>query len=79
MFAGTGTVLLESIVHPYLKRNAIGVEINPLGRLISKVKTTPLDDEELRSEAARLFRRIANFNGDINIPDFPNRDFWFSA
>lgn len=78
VFAGTGTVLLESIVHPYLKRNALGVEINPLGRLISKVKTTPIDADELLDETTQLFQRIEEFNGDIQIPDFPNRDVWFA-
>lgn len=78
VFAGTGTVLLESIAHPYLKRNALGVEINPLGRLISKVKTTPIDADELLDETTQLFQRIEKFNGDIQIPDFPNRDVWFA-
>ena len=36
-FVGSGTTLVESIV---LGRNAIGVDINPLACLISKVKTT---------------------------------------
>jgi hypothetical protein len=42
-FAGTGTILLESLINPVQKRNALGVEINPVARLISKVKTTPID------------------------------------
>lgn len=77
-FAGTGTVLLESIIHPYLKRNAIGVEINPLARLIAKVKTTPLRMDELKEETKSLISRIKSFSGDAEIPEFPNRDLWFS-
>jgi DNA modification methylase len=77
-FAGTGTVLLESIIHPCLKRNAIGVEINPLARLIAKVKTTPLNISDLRGETKRLISRIKQFSGDVEIPEFTNRDLWFS-
>ncbi|MBA7504310.1 hypothetical protein ES706_02944 [subsurface metagenome] len=77
-FAGTGTVLLESIIHPHLKRNAIGVEINPLARLIAKVKTTPLPTDDLKEETKSLISRIKSFFGDAEIPEFPNRDFWFS-
>lgn len=77
-FAGTGTVLLESIIHPYFKRNAIGVEINPLARLIAKVKTTPLDTVKLRKEAKALISRIKAFSGKVGIPEFTNRDLWFS-
>ena len=77
-FAGTGTVLVESLVHPYLKRNAIGVEINPLARLIAKVKTTPLRMDKLRGETKSLISRAESFSGDAEIPKFPNRDLWFS-
>lgn len=78
-FAGTATVLLESILHPCFKRNAIGVEINPLARLIAKVKTTPLDLAELRKEAKSLISKIKAFSGEVNIPEFANRDLWFSS
>jgi len=43
VFAGTATVLLESIIHPFLPRSAYGIEINPLARLIAKVKTTLIE------------------------------------
>lgn len=76
-FAGTGTVLLESITHPYFKRNAIGVEINPLARLIAKVKTTPLDTTQLATTAEDLNLKIKTFSSKVEIPDFPNRDAWF--
>lgn len=77
-FAGTGTVLLESIIHPHLKRSAIGVEINPLARLIAKVKTTPLQINDLKEEAKNLTSRIKLYSDDVAIPEFANRDFWFS-
>ena len=77
-FCGTGTVLLESIVHPYFARKAIGVEINPLARLIAKVKTTPLNVSELKAVSEDLYDRIEHFSGDVQLPEFENRDLWFS-
>jgi len=41
-FAGTSTVGLECLTHDFSPRNYYGVEINPLARLIGKVKTKPL-------------------------------------
>ncbi|MHC3129555.1 MAG: hypothetical protein IBV52_05705 [Candidatus Bathyarchaeota archaeon] len=46
-FCGSGTAPLESLINPLHKRNIFAVELNPLGRLITKVKTTPLKNEEL--------------------------------
>lgn len=77
-FAGTATVLLESITHPYIRRNAIGAEINPLARLIAKVKTTPLDIQALKKETENLISRVKSFHSDVKIPEFSNRDLWFS-
>jgi len=77
-FCGTGTVLLESIVHPYFARKAIGVEINPLARLIAKVKTTPLNVSELKAASENLCERIEHFPTDVQLPEFENRDLWFS-
>lgn len=81
-FSGSGTVLLESIVNPYFKRDVYGIEINPLGRLISKVKTTPIDPEELDKKIACLYGKIErakrNSRFKPSIPEFKNIDLWFS-
>ena len=77
-FAGTGTVLLESIIHPFFKRNVMGIEINPLVRLIAKVKTTPLNITKLKEASAKLMLTINNFSGQIEIPNFTNINLWFS-
>lgn len=74
-FCGSGTSLLEAKL---LERNAIGIDINPLARLISEVKTTKLNLEKLK----RVFKIIKNDlkNNDKRIPkaDFFNIDYWFS-
>lgn len=76
-FAGTGTVLLSGIMHPYRPMNTVGAEINPLARMISKVKCTPLDIPTLKEEAKKLLNRIRVLKHAPDPPDFPNRDFWF--
>jgi len=74
-FAGSGTTLLEAIL---LNRKAIGIDINPLARLISNVKSTPIDPEKLKESLSKLIaliksKRKINYN-----LDFKNRDYWFS-
>lgn len=82
IFSGSGTVLLESIVNPYFKRDVYGVEINPLGRLISKVKTTPINPKVLDKKIAYLYELIKTAKRSnrfkASIPDFKNIDLWFS-
>jgi len=43
-FCGSGTILVEARL---ANRSAIGIDVNPLAVLLSKVKSTPLDFEEL--------------------------------
>jgi len=43
-FCGSGTALVEAKL---LRRNAIGIDINPLAVLMSKVKTTKIPENEL--------------------------------
>jgi DNA modification methylase len=42
---GCGTTIVEALLH---NRNAIGNDLNPIAVLISKVKTTLIDEEEFR-------------------------------
>ena len=77
-FAGSGTVLLESIVHPYNKRNCVGIEINPLARLIAKVKTTPLDHKRLQRMKDKLFLNLKRNDITPIIPQYDNLNLWFS-
>ena len=47
-FMGSGTALLEAKLHKNFKK-AYGIDINPLALLISKVKTTTINPEILKS------------------------------
>ena len=53
-FCGSGTVLLEASLRGH---HAVGLDINPLARLISQVKLTPLDPCELNSHLSHLVTR----------------------
>lgn len=45
IFCGSGTTLVEALT---LKRNAVGVDANPLACLISKAKTTAITEDDAR-------------------------------
>lgn len=71
IFCGSGTTLVEALT---LKRNAVGVDANPLAAMISRAKTTVLqegDDEFLRSlqdRARSLSVSVDPANGDSLFP-----------
>jgi len=83
-FVGCGTTLVEARI---LSRNSIGVDINPLGVLASKVKATPLDVQVLKDQRDRLVEKIVDEissfrkNGTVPLltclPKFPRIDYWF--
>jgi hypothetical protein len=76
-FCGAGTVLVEAARQ---NLEAWGNDLNPLALRISKARTTPIDDNRLRSQLSALSCRLtplalAAWKGPI--PVFPGRDFWF--
>lgn len=72
-FCGSGTTLLEARLW---ERNAIGIDINPLAILISGVKTTPLDIEELKHAIQLCKENLKESKRKIFV-EFPNIDYWF--
>ena len=73
-FCGSGTVLLEAIL---ANRNGLGVDANPLARLIATVKTTPLECDRLERAAMDLGARIEGAVGGNDVPDVVNIRHWF--
>ena len=74
-FCGGGAVLVEcSRYH----RKAFGSDINPLAVLVSKVKSTYVDRNDLL-EATRYVAAtsIRNLNGLISFPKNYNLEYWF--
>lgn len=80
-FAGSGTTLVESSLHNI---NSIGTDLNPLAVLMSRVKTTLIDNEVLETAKAQLYKNIEKERElftkgkiDLDIPDFKNINYWF--
>lgn len=74
-FCGSGTVLVEAKLSG---RNSFGLDINPLARLLTKVKTTTLDTEKLEAMLERMMSGILSSKSEIQVADFPDIDYWFS-
>lgn len=71
-FCGSGTTLLEAqkAGHP-----SVGIDLNPIACLISRVKTSPMADGFIQtvaqiSEEAQSLKRVT-------VPNIPNVDHWF--
>ncbi|MBF0591064.1 MAG: site-specific DNA-methyltransferase [Nitrospirae bacterium] len=72
-FCGSGTVLLEALL---AGRNAIGADINPLGCLISRVKTTQIDESKMRKTIKNIKSKISEYPGTIELYII-NLEYWF--
>ncbi|MFX0055434.1 MAG: DNA methyltransferase [Promethearchaeota archaeon] len=75
---GSGTVILEAMLSD---RTGVGIDIDPMARLITKVKTTPIEHDILHSAANNLMQLVhqRNTSGYFipSIPQFNYRDTWF--
>lgn len=74
-FCGSGTTLVEGILAGY---NTIGIDIDPLSAMISKVKTTMLDEKELKNISDWLVEEINNNKKGIFKPDCETIEHWFT-
>ncbi|MCD9186653.1 MAG: site-specific DNA-methyltransferase [Pyrinomonadaceae bacterium] len=85
---GSGTTLVEAKL---LSRNGIGFDIDPIAKLIAEVKCTAIPDNKIEKTFNILITRVAadiaeaqneqgllNLRERIKIPEFYNRDYWFS-
>jgi len=84
-FGGCGTTLVEAKL---LNRNAIAVDINPIGILVSKAKTTILIEDQigkvnkilgLIKEDTKNFYDKKQTKINYVIPLFNNLDHWFDS
>jgi DNA modification methylase len=75
---GSGTVILEALLN---QRNSIGIDIDPIAQLVTKVKTTPIKEETLSDSSKQLLTLISERIKDYspNIPEFNYRDSWFRS
>lgn len=73
-FAGSGTILTESILHGL---SFCGKDINPLAVLLCRVKAGPFYMDALSSKTVDLMARIAADTSSIIEVSFPNQNKWF--
>ncbi|MFN2452884.1 MAG: DNA methyltransferase [Pyrinomonadaceae bacterium] len=78
-FCGTGTSLVEANLRGI---SAFGTDLNPLACLIATAKTTVINLQKLDLYLKNFndFLFAARFNGvksEVELPAFPNIDFWF--
>lgn len=83
-FCGSGTTLVECRL---LDRNGVGIELNPVGVLVSRAKSAFYDTEDimlLRDIIAELQNCLFDFNNwlstnssENHMPSYPNIDHWF--
>jgi site-specific DNA-methyltransferase (cytosine-N4-specific) len=74
-FCGSGTTLVEALSAGV---PSIGIDVNPLATLVTKVKTTPIPGamvEIARNVCGRARRRLDH--GRVQIPYIPRVDHWF--
>ncbi|MBR4531065.1 hypothetical protein IKO70_01490 [bacterium] len=76
LFAGCGTTLVEAKAHGI---KSIGTDINPVAKLITKVKTTPILPEKLNQAYNDLISCFDKyFKEDFsNIQKHEKLDYWF--
>jgi len=79
-FMGSGGVLVEGLLHG---NNSIGIDVNPMAVLLSKVKTTPLNPASLQAEYERIMTKAKmdyeNGKSYDNAPKTINLKFWYKA
>ncbi len=78
-FAGSATTNIEALLS---SRHSVGVDVDPFARLLAKVKTTPLDSNELDRVTEKILHKLVAFKPNCidkkDIPEFPYRDNWFN-
>lgn len=76
LFAGCGTTLVEAKIHG---KRSIGTDINPVARLITRVKTTPIEPELLHQTCNSLIELFDGYveNDYIDILHHERIDYWF--
>ena len=57
-FGGCGTTLVESQL---LGRNSVGTDVNPIAKLITQVKVTPIKPKILQREVERVLSALENY------------------
>ncbi len=74
-FCGSGTTLVEGML---VGHEIYGIDIDPLSRLISKVKTTKIDENVLISLNKEIISKIEIKKKGVFRPSIPTLSHWFN-
>ena len=77
-FGGCGTTLVESKL---LGRQSVGIDINPIAKLITQVKVTPINPQALEKEVDRVLSELEKYSSDKYKSNKVNKhsrlEYWF--
>ena len=73
-FCGTGTVVREAVA---LSRNAVGLDVNPLATLLTRVKVGRYSGDLLERQLAELLELFRTETTTCSLI-FPNAEYWFT-
>jgi len=77
-FAGSATTNIEALLS---NRHSVGIDVDPFAKFLAKVKTTPLNLNEVKRVTNELLTKLVQFKPSLvsneDLPDFPYRDNWF--
>lgn len=78
-YMGSGTTLVEAAVAGV---NAVGTDLNPLARMMSRVKTTHYKEKEIINQLQELYFNCSFFSidqvQDTNFDRISNYSFWYT-
>ncbi len=75
-YCGSGTTLLEGVLRD---RRMVGVDLNPLAVLISKVKVTPVSDDAIAELMQSAHESLASIGQPPSLFDSPGRSSEFDV
>ncbi|MCD8291516.1 MAG: DNA adenine methylase [Prevotella sp.] len=75
-FAGCGTTLVEAKIHGC---KSIGTDINPIAVLITKVKTTPIEPDDLEKHYSGYVAKFKGYDRErfVGLKVHERLDYWF--
>ncbi len=78
LFAGCGTTLVEAKIHGI---RSVGTDINPIATLITRVKTTPIEPQQLQDAYNNILSSFDKFREEnyISIQVHERLDYWFRS
>lgn len=76
LFAGCGTTLVEAKVHGI---RSVGTDINPIATLITRVKTTPIEPQQLQDAYNNILLSFDKFKEEdyVSIQVHERLNYWF--